>query len=196
MSKQSLSIAKKNLTPRQEIAFDYMVENGGTWSAALTAAGYSKAVINNPMKVTGSKAFRMCLSAAGMTPETITKMFVDLSVSSNLHTFNVPYAVGEKKTKGRKRSKWVYTRHTIEEIQAIFRDRAGFKISLIVNDDINHKHDVVCWVPDRVSRTRMVELTSKALNLLDDNKFEVLLTHVATPKEKEEVEGIFKDNTK
>ena len=190
------SLQKKlaTLTPRQRKAFLYMAENGGTWADALRHAQYSEEVISNPKKVTGSAAFQECLTAAGFTLPNVSKMYRELATASDLKTFDVPYGLRTKKAKGRKRLQHVYYRLSHDEIKAMFKDMDGFKVSYIADDDVARIHRVMCWVPDRNTRQRATEMTSKALKVLETDKFSLLLEHTVSPTEKEDIDDVFGGN--
>lgn len=51
-------------TPRQRLVIGHLVENGGTWSSAIRAAGYSEAIARNPQKLMQSKNFMELLEEA------------------------------------------------------------------------------------------------------------------------------------
>ena len=64
-------------TPRQKIAVDNLVENGGIISRAMIDAGYSKATAKTPQKLTESKGFKELMKEYGLTEGLIARALVE-----------------------------------------------------------------------------------------------------------------------
>jgi hypothetical protein len=64
-------------TPKQKIALDKMVENGGNVSKAMVEAGYSQATAKTPQKLTESQGFRELCEQYGLTDNLIINALVD-----------------------------------------------------------------------------------------------------------------------
>ena len=61
------------MTIKQRKVAKELFENGGTMASALRKAGYSKAMIKNPQKVTRSKAFKEIIENMGLDNKSLAK---------------------------------------------------------------------------------------------------------------------------
>lgn len=61
------------MTIKQRKVAKELFENGGTMASALRKAGYSRAMVKNPQKVTRSKAFKEIIENMGLDNKSLAK---------------------------------------------------------------------------------------------------------------------------
>ena len=88
---------RKSPSKRQRLFFKFMAENGGNASDAARKAGYSETMVNNPQRITGSRAYKEILDLAGLDDARLAAIHSEMANAVKVET--VFYAAEEKRTK-------------------------------------------------------------------------------------------------